>query len=173
MPEQEATAIMGSIVLAADDPASTHWRVPWVTRIRRPTRWVALRITLISPARTQLIGRWISGRQRPLLHPCLRWREQERVGIDAMGLAIDRLHATAGEIDEPLHLASVGAAGIEHHGLVAFHRLNQGLGVLELVRVEHQQLEATGPWVGGVHGQCSAKGGGYERTPEVRGTAPA
>jgi hypothetical protein len=41
------------------------------------------------------------------------------------------------------------------------------------VRVEHQQLEATGPWVGGVHGHCSAKGGGYERTPEVRGTAPA
>jgi hypothetical protein len=41
------------------------------------------------------------------------------------------------------------------------------------VRVEHQQLEARGPWVDGVHGHCSAKGGGHERTPEVRGTAPA
>jgi len=84
-----------------------------------------------------------------------------------MGQLTDTLRATMCD------LASVGAAGIEHHGLVAFHRLNQGLGVLELVRVEHQQLEARGPWVDGVHGHCSAKGGGHERTPEVRGTAPA
>jgi hypothetical protein len=65
-----------------------------------------------------------------------------------MGQLTDTLRATMCD------LASVGAAGIEHHGLVAFHRLNQGLGVLELVRVEHQQLEARGPWVGGVHGHC-------------------
>jgi len=58
MPEQEARAVPGSIVLAADDPAAlarfygallgvesqpglrgTHWRLPWPADTRRATAW--------------------------------------------------------------------------------------------------------------------------------------
>ena len=99
-----------------------------------------------------------SGRQRPLLHPRLGRGEEERFGIDAVGLAIDRLHAAANEIDQPLRLLSLCAAGIKNNRLIALHRLDQGLRVMQLARVEHQQLRPVG--LGrAVYGRCSAKKG--------------
>ena len=41
-----------------------------------------------------------SGTQRPVLHTPLGWGEQKGLGIDAMHLAINSLHAATGEINQ-------------------------------------------------------------------------
>jgi hypothetical protein len=73
-----------------------------------------------------------------VLNPPLGWGEQKGLGIDAMHLAIDRLHAATGEINQSLCFSIVCTAGIEHNGLVAFHRPDQNLGVNQLLWTEHQ-----------------------------------
>ena len=76
--------------------------------------------------------------------------------IDSVGLAIDRLHATADEVDRPLRLAVVGTAGVKNNRLIAFYRLDQGLHVMQLARMEHQKLRHVG-LCRAVHGHYIAR----------------
>jgi hypothetical protein len=73
-----------------------------------------------------------------VLHPTLGWGEQKGLGIDAMHLAINSFLTATGEINQSLCFSVVCAAGIEHNDLVAFRRLDQDLGVNQLLRTEHQ-----------------------------------
>ena len=73
-----------------------------------------------------------------MLYPPPGWGEQERLGIDAVGLAVDCLHAAAGEIEQPL--GSPSSALLGWHLAAHRHHLHADRG-----KCDQRQLDVLDP----------------------------
>lgn len=81
-----------------------------------------------------------------LEHANLGWCEQKGLRIDPVHLTAERLHATAGEVDQPLGLTIAGLDGMEHDGTVLAHAEEDLLRIPQLARTENQQLLPSGSY---------------------------
>lgn len=114
MPEQEASAVTGSIVLAADDPAAlaqfhasllgvepqpslsrTHWRVPWPVG-----GW----LEVYAPSRSRP-----QPRQRGRLALCLQREAGGRSPVDVLDSWITAALALGASLQDPPRQESFGA----------------------------------------------------------------
>jgi predicted kinase len=77
--------------------------------------------------------------------------KQEGLGVDAVDLSSDGLHATAGEVDQTLGVLVDSLSCVQQNGLLLAHAADDLFAILHLVREENQQLLAAGSG-GDVHG---------------------